>query len=217
MSASMISQPAHPVMYATLLTVLAGFLDAAAYSELNHLYVSFMSGNSTHMGIALASSDFQEVAAVAVIVGAFVLGASVGTWIADVSETRRLTTILTVEALLLTIASTLSFAGSSYPALVLVAVSMGMQNAMHQIVAGADVGRSFITGALFRLGFSIARLLRGKGGKGQVTLNLLSWTAFVGGAILGAFAILALGLQICLLAAAILILAMLGALLTQRL
>ena len=38
--------PKHPLTLATILTVLAGFLDAAAYIELNHLYVSFMSGNS---------------------------------------------------------------------------------------------------------------------------------------------------------------------------
>ncbi|MEP9387990.1 YoaK family protein [Mesorhizobium sp. KR9-304] len=214
-SASMISQPSRPVVYATLLTILAGFLDAAAYSELDHLYVSFMSGNSTHLGIVLASGDLPGIVAVAVIVGAFVLGAGVGTWIADAAGTRLLASILTAEAMFLAVALALSLQGNNHPALLLVAMAMGMQNTMHQVIAGADVGKSFITGALFGLGQSIARLLRGRGKAGEVASNLLSWIAFVAGATIGTLAVLSFGLKACLLGATVLILMMLGAFLAR--
>ncbi len=46
--------PRHPVVFATLMTAMAGFLDAVGYAQLGRLYVSFMSGNSTQLGIAIA-------------------------------------------------------------------------------------------------------------------------------------------------------------------
>jgi uncharacterized membrane protein YoaK (UPF0700 family) len=58
---------------------------------------------------------------------------------------------------------------------------MGAQNALHQIVAGADVGKGFITGALFALGQSLAFWLRRRTPMSQAASNLLSWLAFVAG------------------------------------
>ena len=46
---------------ALLLTAIAGFLDAIGYAQLHHLFVSFMSGNSTHLGMSLALHDWAAV------------------------------------------------------------------------------------------------------------------------------------------------------------
>ncbi len=64
--------PRHPLAFALTLTGLAGFLDAAAYVRFNHLYVSFMSGNSTHLGMSLAGWEVPDILAILGLVCAFV-------------------------------------------------------------------------------------------------------------------------------------------------
>lgn len=187
-----------PFLFATVLTTVAGFLDAAGYAELSHLYVSFMSGNSTHLGMALAAASWSSVLAVLVIVAAFVLGAGLGSWLADVSGARLLRTILTAELAMLLAAIAISCAFGSRTALVLVTVAMGMQNTMHQSIAGADIGRSFITGTLFNLGQAISRRLRNRGVAGAIASNFVSWLAFVFGAALGTLSLSWLGLTVSL-------------------
>lgn len=202
------------LLHTTVLTVLAGFLDATAYAELNHLYVSFMSGNSTHLGLSLGASNFQGAIAVMMIVAAFVLGAALGSFLADHFAAEPLRAILKVEVVLLGTATLLSLGGATHIALVVVTASMGLQNAMHQVVAGADVGKSFITGILFNLGRSLSQLFSRKGNMRQLAATAFSWVAFVSGATLGALAVGAFGLDICLAAATATMLTMLVGVLT---
>lgn len=89
--------PSRPFTFTALLTGLAGFLDAAAFIKLNHLYVSFMSGNSTHLGMAIATGDMPDILAILAIATAFVAGASVGTWITDHAGARLLARVLGAE------------------------------------------------------------------------------------------------------------------------
>jgi len=182
-----------PLVLATIFTALAGFLDAAAYIQLNHLYVSFMSGNSTHLGISLSTGSISDVMAVLEIVAAFVLGASVGTWLSDRSKPGSILLTFSVETGLLMLAFLLAVTTHLEPALIIVAAAMGMQNSLHQLVAGADVGKGFITGALFSFGQSVARH------QGYRALsNLFSWSVFVLGAALGAISLVHIGLGACL-------------------
>ena len=67
--------------------------------------------------------------------------------------------VLGAEILFFLAAIALALFHRDRSALALVATAMGMQSALHQLVSGADVGKSFITGALFDLGQAIARLL----------------------------------------------------------
>jgi uncharacterized membrane protein YoaK (UPF0700 family) len=202
----------YPLALAASLTGIAGFLDAAAFIKLNHLYVSFMSGNSTHLGIDIAQGAFPQVLPVLTIITAFVAGASIGTWIADQSGVGLLMNLLGVEVGLIIIAIVLSMTGLDLISLTVVAVTMGMQNVLHQTINGTDVGKSFITGTLFALGQSLARLQQGVNELDRVVSNLLSWGAFVGGATLGATALAVFGLSICLAVAGALISAILTAL-----
>jgi uncharacterized membrane protein YoaK (UPF0700 family) len=193
-----------PVLFATLLTAVAGLLDAAAYIELNHLFVSFMSGNSTHLGMVLAKGTASDIPAVVVIIVAFVARASGGTWIADNAPRRQAASVLDAEILLLLVAIVLALLNYERLALALAATAMGMQNALHQVVSGADVGKTFVTGALFNLGQSIARDFR-DGGVGRASSSLLSWLVFVGGATQGTLMLRWMRLPSCLIAAAVVI------------
>lgn len=190
--------PRWPVVFATALTALAGFLDAVGYIELKHLYVSFMSGNSTHLGTALGKGDWLDALAAGVIIASFVAGSFAGTLIGERSVRFLVVAVLECELVLLLLAVALALGGRRHLALLPVAFAMGMQNTLHQVVAGADLGKSFITGALFSLGQSLARWARGRASIVQPAAHLLSWTVFIGGAALGAIVFVATGLAAAL-------------------
>jgi uncharacterized membrane protein YoaK (UPF0700 family) len=182
------------VIFATLMTMLAGFLDAVGYVQLQHLYVSFMSGNSTHFGMSVAHGDWSDVLFAGVVIGSFVVGACLATLIREISNRFEIMAVLTSEFLIFL--GALGLAASAYdrPALVLVAIAMGAQNTLHQIVGGADVGKGFITGTLFGLGQSLALWLRQRKPITLTASKLLSWVAFIGGAVVGTLVLGAIGL-----------------------
>jgi len=190
--------PRHRAPFAILLTAVAGFLDAVGYIELQHLYVSFMSGNSTHLGMSLAAAHWRDAFDASVIIGTFVLGALGGTLIADASQRFVTMVVLNTELGLLLLAAALTIGDYDRIALILVALTMGMQNTLRQVVSGADLGKTFITGVLFAIGQSMARWFRSRTPFVQVRSNILSWTAFIVGAVLGALTLTAFGLALAL-------------------
>lgn len=193
------SKPKNAFQFAAALTFLAGFFDVVGYVELNHLYVSFMSGNSTHMGMALSSFDVSSVLTIVSIIAAFVLGVFAGTCIADYLSERLLFAVSTAETLVLVFACCFAVLGYGYLALVWVAIAMGMQNSLHQTVSGADLGRGFITGSLFNFGQSLARIRSDKAGALKVLANFSVWICFVAGAFTGSLIYDHVGLSVSLL------------------
>jgi uncharacterized membrane protein YoaK (UPF0700 family) len=191
--------PRAPAVFAVFVTAIAGYFDAVGYIQLGHLYVSFMSGNSTHLGMALAAGAWGDVVLAALVVGAFVLGAGLGTIVADRSEATRVGSVLLAELLVLLAAFGLALSINPDVALIGVAVAMGMQNAAHQLIAGADIGRSFITGALFSLGQALAKVFEGnKSDWRTIGVLAVSWLAFVCGVVVGSLTLATVGLQLSL-------------------
>lgn len=205
------SEARWPFAFALTLTGLSGFLDAAAFVRFNHLYVSFMSGNSTHLGISIANLAVPDLVAVLGVISAFVAGAAIGTAVADRVGSRLIGRVLALEAALFAAAILASLTGLSLPCVMIVALTMGIQNVLHQAVGGVDVGKGFVTGMLFRFGQSIARMAEAKLTWGSASTSLLNWLAFVGGAALGTFAIGALDFTLCLALALALVMALLVA------
>jgi len=179
------AQPVRPVVLATALTALAGFLDAVAFIALNHVYVSFMSGNSTHLGISIALGDARNTMSLTLVVIAFVLGTCCGTWLSDNQSGGATVRILAAETAALLGAWILASSGQLASSLVLIAAAMGTQNCLHQLVGGADVGKGFISGALFGLGQALARVANSPSQWRTIGSNILSWGAFVVGAAVG--------------------------------
>jgi uncharacterized membrane protein YoaK (UPF0700 family) len=197
--------PPRKVALATLLTMLAGFMDAVGFIPLGHLYLSFMSGNSTHLGMSLAGAHWADAQIAAAVVGAFVIGVCTGTVLADRFSTHFLRAVLSGELLVFCIAIALISGGHQRVALVLIAVGMGMQNTLHQVVAEADIGRGFITGNLFSLGQALARLPRNRAEFGLATQNAFSWMSFITGVIMGTSVFAGLGLSTSLTIAALIL------------
>lgn len=202
--------PRHPLLFALALTGLAGFLDAAAYVHVDHIYVSFMSGNSTHLGMSLASLAIPDIVFVLGVISAFVGGSAAGTWIADHSGERLVAGVLCVEAVLLALAIGAALTAHPRACVTIVALTMGIQNVLHQAVGGVDVGKGFVTGMLAGLGQSMARLPEGKTTLRGTLTYLVNWMAFVAGAAGGALAIHRVGFTGCLLAGAAIVVVMLA-------
>lgn len=194
-----------PLLFATFATLIAGFVDAVGYAHLGGLFLSFMSGNSTRLGIQLAEGHWPLVLLTASVIASFVAGAFFGTLITDAVGEWKLVAVLGSEVLLFALAAVLAGLDVGRLALLPVALAMGMQNSVHQIIAGADIGKSFVTGALFGLGQALARWARGRGGPVEALAYAGSWASFVTGAGIGATLLAASGLVPALAAACLLL------------
>ena len=137
---------------------------------------------------------WHDAATALLVVGAFVLGAASGTLVSERAGKEPFLALLSTELGLLLAGIAVAVLVAPAPALVIVAVAMGLQNAIHQSIAGADVGKSFITGTLYGLGDSLARFLTRKGDGRRVLVFALSWSAFVGGVMVGSVTLAWLGL-----------------------
>lgn len=124
------------------------------------------------------------------------LGAFVGTLLAMIAGSWKLVLILAIKVALFALASVLVVMNASFVALLPVAIAMGLQNTVHQVVGGADIGKSFVTGALFSMGQALAKLLTGTAKNSEWLGYATSWGSFVGGALIGAISLTRYGLTI---------------------
>src|SRR6266481_5693140 len=69
------------VALACALSALAGYVDAIGFLHLGGLFVSFMSGNSTRMGVSLAEGQWLSAAEAFGLIALFVIGAAAGSLI----------------------------------------------------------------------------------------------------------------------------------------
>lgn len=187
---------------ASLMTVLAGFVDAVGYAATGHLYLSFMSGNSTQFGMALARGDAHVIGWAGAVIATFVLGAFLGSLGVAVEAMVGLPIVLAGELLCFVSAWMLLGPWTAEAALLFVSLAMGMQNAIRTSVAGAAIGRSFVTGSLFGVGNALARACLGRARLAEAAADAASWLAFILGVTCGALAIGALGLANALIGAA---------------
>ncbi|MCC8967209.1 DUF1275 domain-containing protein [Bradyrhizobium sp. Pear76] len=172
---------------ACALSALAGYVDGIGYLQLGGLFVSFMSGNSTRLGVALADGHWQHALEALALIVLFVAGAAAGSLVVLSPLTHRQPLILFVEALLLTAAALAYAYGLPNAAVAAIVLAMGLENAVFQLQGGAGLGLTYVTGALVKAGQLIAAALTGGAGWAWLP-NLMLWAALVAGALLGTFA-----------------------------
>ena len=69
------------IALACALSALAGYVDAVGFLYLGGLFVSFMSGNSTRLGVSLAEGHWSNAAEAIGLIALFVTGAAAGSLI----------------------------------------------------------------------------------------------------------------------------------------
>ena len=175
------------VILACALSALAGYVDGIGFLHLGGLFVSFMSGNSTRMGVSLAQGDWSNAAAALGLVALFVAGAAGGSLIVLGRGANRQPWVLLVEASLLAVAALCYTVGLPNAAVAAMVLAMGLENAVFQIEGGAGLGLTYVTGALVKVGEMLAAALTG-GARWAWLPNLLLWAALVMGVVCGASA-----------------------------
>lgn len=175
------------IALACVLSALAGYIDGIGFIHLGGLFVSFMSGNSTRLGVSLADANWWNAANALGLVALFVAGAAAGSLIVLGRGAYRQSLILLTEALLLAAAALLHQFGQSASAIAAIVLAMGLENAVFQIEGGAGLGLTYVTGALVKVGQLIAAALTGGHRWGWMP-NLLLWAALVAGSACGALA-----------------------------
>jgi uncharacterized membrane protein YoaK (UPF0700 family) len=173
------------ILLACALSALAGYVDAIGFLHLGGLYVSFMSGNSTRMGVSLAEGQWAGAAVSLGLIVLFVIGAACGSLIVLGHGVHRQPWVLLAEAVLLA-AGALAYAlDQSNTAVAAIVLAMGLENAVFQIQGGGGLGLTYVTGALVKVGQFAAEALTG-GARWGWAPNLLLWAALVVGSVCGA-------------------------------
>jgi uncharacterized membrane protein YoaK (UPF0700 family) len=155
-------------------------VDAIAYLYFSGLFVSFMSGNSTQLAVALAQGQLGQAGAFAELIAFFVLGAALGQIVADFAGRWHMTSIMVAVAILLSIAAMLG------PAFQPMAVAMGILNASLQRAGNIPVSLTYVTGLLVRLGQGLGDFITRRSSGWNWLAQALPWLGLIAGAVLGA-------------------------------
>jgi uncharacterized membrane protein YoaK (UPF0700 family) len=180
------------VALAAGLSGVAGYVDAIGFLKLGGFFVSFMSGNSTRLGVGIATGQWAMVRTALTLIGLFVVGVVAGALVARKTGEGRRSVILALEAVLLTAAATLISAGFDAAGVAAMVLAMGAENAVFQRNGDVGVGLTYMTGALVKAGQRIAAALTG-GDRWAWGPYALLWAGLSLGGALGAAAYLRVG------------------------
>jgi uncharacterized membrane protein YoaK (UPF0700 family) len=204
------------VALAAGLSAVAGYIDAIGFLKLGGFFVSFMSGNSTRLGVGLATGQWATVRTALALIGLFVAGVVLGALVARRAGEGRRSIVLALEAALLAASASLFTAGLDVAGVAAMVLAMGAENAVFQRNGDVGVGLTYMTGALVKAGQRIAAALTG-GDRWAWGPYALLWIGLTAGGALGATAYLRLGLVAVWAAAAVLgVLALVSAVAERR-
>ena len=130
---------------------LAGFVDALGFLSADGYFVSFMSGNTTRLGVNLGRHPALAVTP-ALLIGGFTLGVAVGAWLSARAGANRKPAVVGLVCALLTGAAMVQQFAPHEVILALLVLAMGALNATFQRDGGTPVGVTYMTGALVRVG-----------------------------------------------------------------
>jgi uncharacterized membrane protein YoaK (UPF0700 family) len=149
------------VALAAGLSAIAGYVDAIGFLKLGGFFVSFMSGNSTRLGVGIATGQWAMAGTALALIGLFVAGVVLGSLVARKAGEERRSTILALEAALLAAAAALISIGCDTAGVAAMVLAMGAENAVFQRNGDVGVGLTYMTGALVKAGQRIAAALTG--------------------------------------------------------
>lgn len=178
-----------------VLTAVAGFVDALAFIELGGYFASFMSGNTTQLGLAMSGPDGralqllrgQSLFMPLLLIALFFSGAFLASFI-SVREQHWYSArvMLLVITLLLSTMLLSQIQGLASMPVILLAAAMGAQNAVFKPHGAARLGTTFVTGTIFNAANDLAHSLRGQAPRYRWLQHIYVWLSLVFGAACGA-------------------------------
>lgn len=187
------------LMLVASLSVLAGMTDAIGFMASGD-FVSFMSGNTTRLAVAIGAGDVGLSGRLLLLVAMFVVGNALGVVVSRLAK-RHALPLLSCIAALLCGAALWPFV-DTLPALLAAIIAMGMLNAAVEEVNGLPVGLTYVTGALSRFGRGLGRWMLGERRNGW-RVQLIPWAGMFVGAVIGALLEQQLGLKALLVSGAL--------------
>lgn len=178
-------------LYVAALTALAGYVDAVGFVQSEGFFVSFMSGNSTRLGVGMAGSLADALAA-AGLIAAFIIGVTGGSLVGRAKEERRVSIVMATVAAALALAAMLRTLNYLLASLAFTAFAMGAENATLERDGRVRIGLTYMTGSVVKLGQALADRLSGTG-EVDWSASLLLWVSFIIGATAGALVASGLG------------------------
>ncbi|PVX28195.1 YoaK family protein [Sphingomonas pokkalii] len=174
------------IALAILLAALAGFVDALAFTSLGGFFASFMSGNSTRLGVGLGSGSPHDAAIAASLVMSFVAGVILSSVIVRARPRRHQPVVMAVVTLLLALAAGTAMVAPGPIVLLLMAGAMGAENGVFQRDGEVTIGLTYMTGSLVKMGQKLAAALMGDADRFGWVPYLALWLGFVSGVVIGA-------------------------------
>ena len=161
-----------------------GLVDAFSYLTLGHVFVANMTGNVVFLGFALAGAQGFSVTASLAALGSFAIGSLLGGRLIVVvprDRGRLLATATAAQVVLVAAAMTVRFAAGSdvsradhYVIILLLAVTMGLQNGTVRKLAVPDLTTTVLTLTATGI-FADSHLVGGPGSKaGRRTVSILA-------------------------------------------
>ena len=179
------------LMLVASLSVLAGMTDAIGFMASGD-FVSFMSGNTTRLAVAISAGDLGLTGRLLLLVATFVVGNALGVVVSRYGRRHALPLLLCIAMLLC--AGALWPFEDALPALLAAITAMGMLNAAVEEVNGLPVGLTYVTGALSRFGRGLGRWMLGERRNGW-RVQLIPWGGMFVGAVIGALLEQQMGLK----------------------
>jgi uncharacterized membrane protein YoaK (UPF0700 family) len=167
-------------------STIAGYVDAIGFLKLGGLFVSFMSGNSTQLGVGLVGEP-QVALTAARLLTSFVVGVVAGTLIAMAAGPYRKPVLLGFVSIVLALAASSGAGLSNTLATTAMTVAMGAANAIFQRDGEVSIGVTYMTGTLVKFGQHVAAALTG-GPRWRWVPYLALWSGLIAGALAGALA-----------------------------
>ena len=174
------------------LSALAGYVDAIGFIQLGGFFVSFMSGNSTRLGVGLIERS-NDAALASGLITVFVTGVIAGSLIGRFAKAHRRPAVLMLVAILLFNAASSAATGATEVAVVAMVLVMGAENAVFEHDGELHIGLTYVTGTLVKLGQRVATAMMGGPRFVWAPYGLL-WAGLVAGALVGAASFSRLGL-----------------------
>ena len=178
-------------IFALCLAAMAGYVDAFGFITLAGNFVSFMTGNTTRLAVALGQSQASPALLPGVIILVFVGGVMAGSVIAHYCTQHRAAAVLAFMTVCLFLAACLEAATPVY-ASILLAIGMGAANSIYDKSGEVQLGVTYMTGTLVKVGQRLTAMLWG-GSKTAWQRPATLWASLLLGGILGAIAHNALG------------------------